>query len=114
MEPLSVWFHGTNKSGLIGILEFGFKPNRGLFGEGIYFTSTKDGARIFGDQIVKVEIDHSRIHSIDFSDFFKRYPNENDWGRAAELGYPAVAFFYGNGEVELVVYQADLIQTNDL
>lgn len=88
----------------------GFIPDDGLFGMGIYFSSSLDGARIFGDRILSVQIDRDRIHYEPFSNWVKQYPDECDWGRAAALGYPAVAFFYELGEIELVVYDANLIQ----
>lgn len=110
MTLQTTWYHGTNSSGLDGILVKGFIPNQGLFGTGVYFSSSLEGARIFGDRILSVQIARDQIHYEPFSNWMKQYPDENSWGRAAALGYPAVAFFYESGEVELVVYVASLIQ----
>ncbi len=59
------WFHGTNKQSFDLIKENGFKPEKGLFGKGVYFSDTPSFTESYGGKKIKVNLKSMKI--FDFS-----------------------------------------------
>lgn len=109
------WFHGTSEENAREILKKGFNSDKGTWGEGIYFSSTLEGARTFGDTLLKVLIEENEILRIDYKDIEERFPNEEQYSEVRDwaykcMGFLAIAICYTNGETELCVYDSSLIK----
>ncbi|KJD43301.1 hypothetical protein [Paenibacillus terrae] len=105
------WYHGTNQQRKNSILESDFELSNGLWGNGVYLTSSKDGAYIFGTEILKVRIDESQVTHINFEEFIVDYPSEHNWKKAiSDKNYKAIAVAYITGETELCIFDTDIIE----
>lgn len=78
-------YHGTTKENKIKIIEEGFRSDTKikqgkLYGDAIYFTTSRKRAKDFGSEVIKAEIDVSKFryfyHSDKYDDFFSYYVNE--------------------------------------
>lgn len=101
------WYHGTTESNLQSILEKGFWPSEGLYGTGVYFSSSREGASIFGDAILTTCVDLRKAVVIDIDDW--AINEENMPSFLKEEDHVAVIIQYDSGEVELCVYDPSLI-----
>ncbi|WP_240416510.1 hypothetical protein [Paenibacillus periandrae] len=102
-------YHGTNERQMKKIINSNFKPKKGLWGKGVYLTSSKEGAKIFGNAILKVLIDDSMVTHIDFENF--RYLDERSWSKeVANKGYKAIAVSYKSGETEICIFDTEIIK----
>lgn len=69
-------YHGTTKENARKICAEGFSPdyfgqNGNHFGDGIYLTTTKKRARVYGSHVVTVEIDDTNIENL--TDWYGAY-----------------------------------------
>ncbi|WP_103108523.1 hypothetical protein [Brevibacillus reuszeri] len=105
------WYHGTTLEKLGSILEIGFVPEKGVFGKGVYFSSSKEGARIFGTHIIRIAVDDAHILHLTYEDL-KEDPIENEawFKRIKRQDCPAIAMNYTSGECELVIYDMAVIR----
>ncbi|MGG4499081.1 hypothetical protein [Brevibacillus reuszeri] len=104
------WYHGTSHEKWKSILEIGFIPEEGLFGKGVYFSSSKDGAGIFGTHIIRIKVDDTKIDYLRYEDFREEF-DENETSLQCIYGVecPALAIKYVSGECELVIYDTSVI-----
>ncbi|WNC17931.1 hypothetical protein [Brevibacillus brevis] len=90
----NTWYHGTTPKRCEQILSSFFKPQIGTYGKGVYFSSSKEGARVFGDCILAAIIDDKDI----------------DYSGKRQKGTKAIAVTYPSGETELCVYDTKIIR----
>lgn len=74
-------YHGTTKENAKKICEEGFSPdyfgqNGNHFGDGIYLTTTKKRAKVYGSHVVTVEIDDTNIENL--TDWYSDYMDACD------------------------------------
>ncbi|MFF0828760.1 hypothetical protein ACFYU8_17850 [Brevibacillus sp. NPDC003359] len=104
-------YHGTSRKQSWKIKRDGFKQFNGLFGNGVYFTSSLEGALIFGDYIISVEVPHETISFYSFLQWQARYPEEESWAEIMLHDQcPGIAIEYESGEIEVCMYDAKLIR----
>ncbi|QNR65099.1 hypothetical protein IAQ67_14315 [Paenibacillus peoriae] len=101
------WYHGTNNSR--SILESDFDPSNGVWGKGVYLTSSKDAAYIFGTEILKVRIDETQVTHLNFEEL-NVDSSELDWKETvSDKNYKAIAVAYITGEIELCIFDTEII-----
>ncbi|MFC5402316.1 DNA cytosine methyltransferase [Cohnella soli] len=106
-----IWFHGTSQSNRNAIWDSWFVPNEGTWGKGVYFSSSLEGSSFFGDCVLRVEVPDVHILNIDFEDWQTKYPEEDSWADTLLRFAPqAAAIHYPYGEVELCVFQPEIIR----
>jgi hypothetical protein len=104
------WYHGTSKDKYHEILFSWFEPNEGMWGIGIYFSSSKEGASFFGDHFLRVSIPEELISFIEFEEWVLNHPDEQTWPEEIKkLNHKATAIRYASGEMELCVFEPDVI-----
>lgn len=117
-----VYYHGTNKDNKKNILKNGFIPSYGRFGVGVYFSSNLEEAKNFGSEVCKAIIPKESIKEIYYPTLISIYPDlaiDEEEGVPAlreyilSLGYLAVAIEYVTGEVELSVYDTNIIEIEE-
>ncbi|MBP1309201.1 hypothetical protein JOD82_002221 [Paenibacillus sp. 1182] len=105
------WYHGTTQRRQKSILNSDFQLGKGLWGTGLYLTSSKEAAHIFGDAILKVSVDESKVSTIDFEDFIEKYPLEETWSKViAAMNFKALVISYITGEKELCIFDTEIIK----
>ena len=72
-------YHGTTKENAQSILKEGFSiekqgENGSHFGKGIYLTTTKKRAKVYGKHVVSVEIDNTKLYLL--TNWLKDYKNK--------------------------------------
>ncbi|WP_088834389.1 hypothetical protein [Paenibacillus tyrfis] len=106
-----IWYHGTSKEKKAEILATWFDTYSGTWGNGAYFSSSRDAASLFGDSFLKVDIPESEVRNINFAEWQAENPIENKWPELMKnLNVNAVAIHYDSGEVELCVFNPDIIR----
>lgn len=98
-------YHGTTKEKAESIVKNGFLiekqgENGSHFGNGVYLTTTKKRAKVYGKSIVTVEIDESKLANL--SDWLKEYKNKCQ--EFYEAGTPAEQVNTAVGEHYKKVY----------
>lgn len=105
------WYHGTSKENEEKILRTWFYTSMGRWGNGVYFSASRDSASLFGGAILKVDIPAEEILNINFTDWEIEYPIEEEWPELLNrLNSAAVAIHYESGEVELCVFNPKIIR----
>ena len=113
-----VYYHGTKKVNKEKIEKEGFLASYGRFGDGVYFSSSLDEAKVFGSEICRVSVPEDKVMKIYYPDLINIYPDlsiEEEEGvpdlrnYVLSKGYLAVAIRYISGETELCVYVPNII-----
>ncbi|MGG0940462.1 hypothetical protein ABHN11_31130 [Brevibacillus centrosporus] len=108
------WYHGTSEESFNQILKYSFRPSKGLLGDGVYLSSSREVAQLFGDHLLRVFVDEVRIMYMDFQECDDGPLDNQIWlDDVMRQGYDAVAVKYASGETELVIYNTDIIQQID-
>ncbi|WP_145949546.1 hypothetical protein [Paenibacillus sp. Y412MC10] len=106
-----LWNHGTTERRKQNIIRRAFRSQSGLWGKGIYLTSSREAAYLFGQSLLMVKVDDSAVSHIYFEEFKKEFPDERSWAKAvSDKGYKALRISYASGENELCVYDPDIIE----
>lgn len=85
-------YHGTTKENAVNICKDGFSQehqgiNGNHFGDGVYLTTTKKRAKLYGNHIVSVEIDETNLFLLE--NWYPDYMNACD--QAYKNGSPEKA-----------------------
>lgn len=106
------WYHGTSETNMISILETWFIPKRGIWGKGVYFTSSREGATIFGPCTLVTQIPEEEITKIIYDEWIQRYPNQVTWTKEInKLKSKAISVHYRHSnEIELCVFDTEIIK----
>ncbi|TVX85557.1 hypothetical protein [Paenibacillus agilis] len=109
------WYHGTSKTNKEMILKTRFHTSLGIWGDGVYFSSSRDGASLFGGSIIQAHIPAAEMKHIDFKCWEVEHPNEETWPEMVkEFNCKAIAIHYPSGEIELCVFDPDVIRQINL
>lgn len=113
-DIMARWYHGTSEESFNQILKYSFRPSKGLLGDGVYLSSSREVAQLFGDHLLRVFVDEVRIMYMDFQECDDGPLDNQIWlDDVMRQGYDAVAVKYASGETELVIYNTDIIQQID-
>lgn len=93
------------------IMQTWFSPKMGIWGKGVYFSSSKTGASIFGPFVLTAEIADEGIVSINYDKWVKRHPDQKTWTKEIKkLKCKALLVHYRHSnEKELCVFDLELI-----
>ncbi|RRJ54700.1 hypothetical protein EHV15_34445 [Paenibacillus oralis] len=105
------WYHGTSERNMKLILQSWFRPKKGVWGKGVYFSSSKDGASIFGSCILATQIVDERIIPVDYEEWVSRHPDRSTWPKEIQkLGGKGISVHYHHSnETELCVFDPSII-----
>jgi len=105
LEEEMNFYHGTDAKSAEAILENGFKITEGIFGAGVYFSSSTEGASIFGSVLLQSTIDTSQLDQI----IWRAEYNDSLAAQHFKLSKDTI-IYYENGEKELFIKDITLIK----
>ncbi|MDC0764885.1 hypothetical protein POF51_29630 [Brevibacillus sp. AG] len=105
------WFHGTQIESCQSILKHGFVTHDGSYGKGVYATSSREGACIFGSSILQLVISDEYVTYFNFEEMKEEQIDDDFWiNEVNQMGIQAIAMKYISGEIELIIYDPSIIQ----
>lgn len=109
---MSRWYHGTSMNSRRSILASWFRPAKGIWGRGIYLSSSKQGASLFGSAILSVQVEDEGIGSIAYEAWVQRHPSPAKWpDEVKKLNLKAIQVCYHlDHEKELCVFDPNIIK----
>ncbi|MGV2886026.1 hypothetical protein [Paenibacillus taichungensis] len=106
------WYHGTSERKKKLILQSWFKPKKGIWGKGVYFSSSKEGASIFGPCILATQIADADIVPINYDEWVSKHPDQATWPKEVQNleGKAISVHYHDSNETELCVLDPEIIK----
>jgi len=106
-----MWYHGTSEENMSLIVQSWFIPQEGIWGNGVYFSSTREGASLFGPCIIATRIAEEGIVPIQYEEWVSRHPDQATWPKEIQKyeGKGISVQYHHSSETELCVFDPNII-----